>query len=284
MVNLDILGGLKSALERGDSLEKAMRALFNASYKREEIEEAAKDLADFRPDKQIEPIMRTLPKIAGILPSSQVSTIPSKAKSIQELKSALEREHSLKKAMLILFNSGYKLEEIIKAARDLLEFGSSSSVPTTSIRFISPTKIKSSQEMQIPTVSPKEVQIPTIIRIPGQMQKQEQKQEQKTALAPQQSQIPTIIRIPGQIPMPPQMLQQQQQQAQIIKSTVEIQRPLAQKPVQKVSNYEKPKKERPKGRTIIIILICMLIFLVSLEGVIFIFKQQFINFLNSLLG
>jgi hypothetical protein len=42
MVNEEIMGGLKSALERGESLKKAMMTFFNAGYKKEEIEEAAK--------------------------------------------------------------------------------------------------------------------------------------------------------------------------------------------------------------------------------------------------
>ena len=42
MVNKDILGGLKSAITRGYSLEEAMLSFFNAGYKREEIEEAAR--------------------------------------------------------------------------------------------------------------------------------------------------------------------------------------------------------------------------------------------------
>ena len=44
MVNNDILGGLKSALTRGYSLEEAMLSFFNAGYKREDIQEAAKAL------------------------------------------------------------------------------------------------------------------------------------------------------------------------------------------------------------------------------------------------
>ena len=42
MVNEEILNGLKSALERGESLRRAMMTFFNAGYKREEIEEAAR--------------------------------------------------------------------------------------------------------------------------------------------------------------------------------------------------------------------------------------------------
>jgi len=45
-MNEDIFGGLKSALERGDSLKKAMITFYNAGYKKEEIEEAARALED----------------------------------------------------------------------------------------------------------------------------------------------------------------------------------------------------------------------------------------------
>ena len=39
MVNKDILGGLKVALSRGDSLQSAMQSFYNAGYTKEEIEE-----------------------------------------------------------------------------------------------------------------------------------------------------------------------------------------------------------------------------------------------------
>ena len=42
MPNQEILGGLKHALNRGEPLEKAMLSFYNAGYKREEIEEAAR--------------------------------------------------------------------------------------------------------------------------------------------------------------------------------------------------------------------------------------------------
>ncbi len=44
MVNEEILGGLKSALERRQSLRRAMMTFYNAGYKRNEIEEAARTL------------------------------------------------------------------------------------------------------------------------------------------------------------------------------------------------------------------------------------------------
>ena len=42
MPNQEILGGLKHALNRGESLEKAMISFYNAGYRKEEIEEAAR--------------------------------------------------------------------------------------------------------------------------------------------------------------------------------------------------------------------------------------------------
>jgi len=44
MVNPDIIGGLRSALTRGYSLEEAMLSFFNAGYKQKEIEEASQAL------------------------------------------------------------------------------------------------------------------------------------------------------------------------------------------------------------------------------------------------
>lgn len=44
MVNQEIFSGLASALYRGESLQRAMMTFFNAGYKKEEIEEAARTL------------------------------------------------------------------------------------------------------------------------------------------------------------------------------------------------------------------------------------------------
>jgi len=44
MVREDILGGLKSAISRGDTLQRAMQSFYNAGYKKEEIEKAARAL------------------------------------------------------------------------------------------------------------------------------------------------------------------------------------------------------------------------------------------------
>lgn len=42
MVNEEILGGIESAISRGQSMRNAMMSFYNAGYKKEEIEEAAK--------------------------------------------------------------------------------------------------------------------------------------------------------------------------------------------------------------------------------------------------
>lgn len=44
MVRGDILGGLRVALAKGDSLQKAMQSFYNSGYKKDEIEEAARFL------------------------------------------------------------------------------------------------------------------------------------------------------------------------------------------------------------------------------------------------
>jgi len=54
MVNEDILGGLISALSRGESLKRAMISLYNAGYKKEEIEEAARKLQNVSAQPQQE--------------------------------------------------------------------------------------------------------------------------------------------------------------------------------------------------------------------------------------
>lgn len=44
MSNEDIVGGLKSALERGESFQRAMMSFYSAGYKKEDIEWAARSL------------------------------------------------------------------------------------------------------------------------------------------------------------------------------------------------------------------------------------------------
>jgi hypothetical protein len=60
MVNKDILGGLESAMARGESIQKAKLSFQNAGYKNEEIEEAARALSQ-SPDILARPVQRKQP-------------------------------------------------------------------------------------------------------------------------------------------------------------------------------------------------------------------------------
>lgn len=71
MVNQEILGGLRFALNKGEPLEKATTSFYNAGYRKEEIEEAAMFLKQERivPTKKTELIpaqnLKSLPKISS---------------------------------------------------------------------------------------------------------------------------------------------------------------------------------------------------------------------------
>lgn len=178
MVNQEILGGLKIALERGYSLEKAMLTLFNSGYKREEIEEAAMDL----------------------LQSQQQAQLQQQGKPTQRPRPSLPQQPSAQKPM-------------------------PSPQPTQAQRQMQPSQPMAYPRSQMPEQRP--------------------------------PQVPVLVPI-----LPKQ--------------------PLLQRPVQKVSGYGKPKADR-SGKMIIIILISLLIFLVGLLGAIFFYRQQLIDYLNTLL-
>ncbi len=61
-MNEEILGGLKSALERGESMKKAMMTFFNSGYKKEEIEEAARALSESKPVVETKPQVPVMPE------------------------------------------------------------------------------------------------------------------------------------------------------------------------------------------------------------------------------
>jgi len=80
MVNQEIVEGLRHALERGSTLEKAMLSFWSSGYKNEEIEEAARSLISHpsqlisRPGKEIPKEMKqpvqTLPGFQKTLTSA----------------------------------------------------------------------------------------------------------------------------------------------------------------------------------------------------------------------
>ncbi len=88
MIRGDILGGLKLALSRGDSLQNAMQSFYNSGYKKEEIEEAARALhqqvSQQPPQKQMpqtsqQPIQQSLqqPKPVSQAPQTYASPKPA---------------------------------------------------------------------------------------------------------------------------------------------------------------------------------------------------------------
>jgi hypothetical protein len=80
MIKDDILGGLKSALTRGYSLEEAMLSFLNAGYKKKDIEEAAQALQALTLKSQVQlqpqPIFQNTkisqPKLKTEIPVEQV--------------------------------------------------------------------------------------------------------------------------------------------------------------------------------------------------------------------
>lgn len=82
MVNEEILGGLRSALNRGESLKKAMMSFYDAGYKKEDIEVAARALQE---EKFGQSIQQTQPtgqpvqqakKIQQAQPAQQIKSGP----------------------------------------------------------------------------------------------------------------------------------------------------------------------------------------------------------------
>jgi len=278
MVNEELVGGLKSSLERGYSLEQSMLTLLNSGYKREEIKEAARSLGDFKPE-QIQPPTKITPietpqeskilpptkiiqKITEIKPAQKIPpiitsktlqipvipipSIPSpiaRTKSLQGLQEALDRGYSLKTAMLTLFNAGYGRREIEDAARTLSDFKLGNIVlPKKAIAEIKEIK-------------------------PARKIFKFLKKEKSS------SELPSVPIMPSQMSASTRLK---------LKNLVEtIQKPQ----IQKVSNYEKPKiKKSPRKTGVIIILIFLLILLIGSLGAILVFRQQLVDFLNSIFG
>ncbi len=86
MPNPEILGGLKSALNKGESLEKAMTSLYNAGYMKEEIEEAARFLQS---PEQIQPAKK---------PEALNTSIKSTPKKVSEYGAEKPKSNPVKKA------------------------------------------------------------------------------------------------------------------------------------------------------------------------------------------
>lgn len=62
MARQDLIAALRNALERGETLEEAKISLINAGYKKEEIEEASREIEKIRP-KKLPTIERKFPSL-----------------------------------------------------------------------------------------------------------------------------------------------------------------------------------------------------------------------------
>jgi hypothetical protein len=156
------------------------------------------------------------------------------------LKSAINRGESLKRAMMTFYNAGYKKEEIEEAARVLNE---------------RPVETQT----QVAVVKPKQNFFGNLFK---------KKPEQK--IVPKEILIPAAPVEPISKPSP-----------QVVSSYGE--KP-EQKPVQKISSYEKTEPASSKDKILIAVLITILIILFAILAGIFLFKQQIINFFSNLLG
>jgi len=94
MTNQEILGGLKSAIERGGNLKEAMMTFYRAGYEKHEIEEAAKAYID-------------LGKITA-------QTLEMKPNSIKPLTKKEEKSDKVKTKQKIFSTMGEKQESGIR--------------------------------------------------------------------------------------------------------------------------------------------------------------------------
>ncbi len=83
MINPEILGGLKSAMLRGESVKQAMISFYNAGYKKQDIEDSAKTLLQLQqpvqqPVQQAQPVNEKYPKYIPAKPVQQPVKISQK--------------------------------------------------------------------------------------------------------------------------------------------------------------------------------------------------------------
>jgi hypothetical protein len=90
MVNHEIVEGLRLALSRGYTLERAMMSFYNAGYKKEEIEEAARALYS-HPSQPLSHPHKETPEelkkpIGEVKPATTISEAVDKTEKIEDKK------------------------------------------------------------------------------------------------------------------------------------------------------------------------------------------------------
>jgi hypothetical protein len=177
------------------------------------------------------------------------------------LKSGLARNESLKKAMMAVYNAGYKKEEISEAARLINEGGSLvQTVPGQKTEAIS----EAARSMS---------------KVNSKSGKKRAKL--KKIKEPIESATTQMLAPPNTLL--PKSQQFKQPTKKILKSKVisqKVQPPQNKNTQQKVSGYGQQAK--PKSKTPIILLGFLLLFLIGSLVTLFLFKEELLSFFNSL--
>jgi hypothetical protein len=182
------------------------------------------------------------------------------------LKSALERKESLKKAMMTLYNAGYKKEEISEAARLINERGLT--VQAEPVMPATPEKsrkiLRSEKRISAAQLLSKQPKFKQVVNQPLSLP------IKQPSITPQQNSQPPQPPVPQAIPQNQQQIPNQMQQL--------MQQPPAI--LQKVSGYG--QTPTPKGKTTIILLGFLLLILIGILATMFLFKEELLDFFNNL--
>ena len=94
----ELLGGLKNAIERGSSLEKAVQSMINSGYNPKEVREAADLLTKGGAISMIAKPSPGMPKMPAQPPSKQLPKLPSPKPSAVHLAQLKQPEIKKKKS------------------------------------------------------------------------------------------------------------------------------------------------------------------------------------------
>jgi len=127
MVNVDILEGLRSSLAKGKSLKQTMISFYNAGYKKEEIEEAARAL-QVQQFQQIQPhpTAQAQQKVQAIKPqpttqSAQLRETKPQIQPQQPIQPVKPRQLEPKKHPRKLFKKSVKIPKIRKFRKTIVK-------------------------------------------------------------------------------------------------------------------------------------------------------------------
>ena len=85
----EIVGGIKNALARGETLERAQQSFINAGYKKEEVEEAMRQISKPEKIEQLEIPKQKLPQDISVTKKTKTKTKSTEKKISTTLKVVL---------------------------------------------------------------------------------------------------------------------------------------------------------------------------------------------------